>query len=117
MTSTAKHEPDAAQHPTEELRLRRTRVSTAWAVAGGGLVVGLLTLIFILQNDKSQRMTFLWVHFTLPLGVGFLMAAVLGGLLVVLLGMARLFQVRLAAHRHRRAERRATSRRATASPS
>jgi uncharacterized integral membrane protein len=90
--------------PPPDLKLRRTRTSGAWVVVVIALLVGLLVLIFILQNGTRQRMTFLWLHFTVPLGVGFLLAAVLGGLTVVLFGVARITQIRLVAHRHARAE-------------
>ena len=76
----------------------------AWVIAVITLLVGLLMLIFILQNGASQPIAFLWLHFTVPLGVGFLLAGVLGGLLVVLIGIARIGQIRLAARRHARAE-------------
>jgi uncharacterized integral membrane protein len=90
--------------PPPELKVGRTRTSGAWVVVVIALLVGLLMLVFILQNGTSQRMTFLWLHFTVPLGVGFLLAAILGGLLVVLIGVARIAQIRLVARRHARAE-------------
>jgi uncharacterized integral membrane protein len=90
--------------PPPELKVGRTRTSGAWVVVVVALLVGLLMLVFILQNGMSQRMTFLWLHFTVPLGVGFLLAAILGGLLVVLIGVARIAQIRLVARRHARAE-------------
>jgi uncharacterized integral membrane protein len=87
-----------------ELKVGRTRTSGAWVVVIFALLVGLLMLVFILQNGTSQRMAFLWLHFTVPLGVGFLLAAILGGLVVVLIGVARITQIRLVARRHVRAE-------------
>lgn len=95
--------PTAAPH--DELTIGRTRISRAWAAAAVTLVLGLLMLIFILQNGRHERMQFLWMHFTLPLGVALLLAAVGGALLVVLLGIARLTQLRLAARRHRKGGR------------
>ena len=95
--------PTSAPH--DELTIGRTRMSRAWAAAAVTLVLALLMLIFILQNGRDERMRFLWMDFTLPLGVALLLAAVGGGLLVVLLGIARLTQLRLAARRHRKAGR------------
>ena len=87
-----------------ELKVPRTRTSGALVAVVVTLLVGLLMLIFILQNGTSQRMAFLWLHFTVPLGVGFLLAGILGGLLVLLIGIARIAQIRLVARRHARAE-------------
>jgi lipopolysaccharide assembly protein A len=41
---------------------------------------------------------------TLPLGVGLLFAALLGALLVLVAGAARVLQLRVVARRHRRAD-------------
>jgi uncharacterized integral membrane protein len=41
---------------------------------------------------------------TLPLGVGLLFAALLGALLVLVVGVARVLQLRGVARRHRRAD-------------
>jgi uncharacterized integral membrane protein len=95
--------PIAAPH--DELIIGRTRMSRAWAAVAVTLVLALLMLIFILQNGRQERMQFLWMHFSVPLGAALLLAAVGGGLLVVLLGIARLAQLRLAARRHRKAGR------------
>jgi uncharacterized integral membrane protein len=97
---------DPAGEGPEPLDLKRTRASAAWTLAAVGLVTALLLLVFILQNDASADFEFLWMDFSLPLGVAMLLASVVGGLVVVLLGVSRLIQVRLAARRHRRAHAR-----------
>ena len=91
---------------TDSLRLERTRTSTAWIAAGAALAAALCMLIFILQNSQSIQMDFLWVDFSLPLGVTVLLSMVIGGLLVVAIGTARVLQLRLAARRHRTDHRR-----------
>lgn len=95
--------PTRAAH--DELTTGPTRASRLWAAVAVVLLLALLMLVFILQNGRQEQMQFLWMQFTLPLGVALLLAAVGGGLLVILLGVARLSQLRLAARRHRRAER------------
>lgn len=92
-----------------ELAVERTRTATLFAAAAAALVLALLMLVFVLQNDDSQRLEFLWFDFTLPTGVAMLLAAVVGGLIVASLGLGRVLQLRVAARRHRRAGRRATS--------
>jgi len=70
-----------------------------------GTVVALLLLIFILENTKSVKVSFLGAHGNLALGVALLLAAVAGALIVALIGAARMTQLRL---RARRAERTTT---------
>jgi uncharacterized integral membrane protein len=104
MAATGDEQAPTPATPTPELRVERTRTSGALVAALVTLVVGLLMLVFILQNGTRQRIAFLWLHFTVPLGVGFLLAGILGGLLVLLIGIARIAQLRLVARRHVRAE-------------
>ena len=88
---------------TEDLSTGHTRASAAWLAIGVMLLLVLLMLVFVLQNGHRVALEFLWLDFTLPVGVALLLAAVLGGLLVVLVGAARVVQLRLAARRHRKA--------------
>lgn len=81
----------------------RTRVSAAWTAVGAGLVFLVLVVVFILENLQEVRVTFFGAHWTIPLGIDLLLAAVLGGLVVLLVGMARVLQLRMAARRHTRA--------------
>lgn len=82
-----------------------TRTGTAWLMIAFALLLGLLMLVFILQNGDEVALELLWADFRLPLGVAVMLGMVVGGLLVVLVTAARLTQVKLAARRHRRAHR------------
>jgi uncharacterized integral membrane protein len=72
----------------------RTRVSGIWVASIAAVVVLLLLLIFILQNDERVKINIFGANPTLPLGVALLLAAVLGALLVALVGAARVVQLR-----------------------
>jgi uncharacterized integral membrane protein len=72
----------------------RTRVSGIWVASIAAVVVLLLLLIFILQNGESVKINIFGANPTLPLGVALLLAAVLGALLVALIGAARVVQLR-----------------------
>jgi putative membrane protein len=61
-------------------------------------------LVFILQNGQRVRVRFLMVNDMVPLGVALLFAALLGALLVLVAGGARVLQLRGVARRHRRAD-------------
>lgn len=99
-------QPEAGR---DELRLSSTRTSTLWTLVAVGLLLTLLMLIFVAQNSTKMTWEFLWTDFTLAGGLALLLAAVVGGLVVILVGAGRLLQVRLAARRHRRVDRAASA--------
>src|SRR5260370_40427677 len=82
--------------------VRRTRMGGAWVAAALFAVVLLLLLIFILENGQKVDIAYFGAHGHLPLGVALLLAAVLGVLLVVIPGTARIIQLRITARPHRR---------------
>ena len=90
-------EPTLAEHTVEP-----TRTSMVWTMVGTGVVLLVAILVFILQNGQRMRVRFLMVDGTLPLGVALLFAAVLGAMLVLVAGAARVLQLRVVARRHRR---------------
>jgi uncharacterized integral membrane protein len=81
---------------------KRTRGSGIWVVSIAAVVVLLLLLIFILQNGEKVKINIFGANPTLPLGVALLLAAVLGALLVALVGAARMVQVRRTARKARK---------------
>jgi uncharacterized integral membrane protein len=72
-----------------------------WIAAASSAVVLLLLLIFILDNSRKVQISYFGAHGQLPLGVALLFAAVLGVLLAVIPGTARIIQLRVLARRHR----------------
>ena len=80
----------------------RSRLGSTLVASTIGMLLALAMVVFALQNDTRQAFEFLWFDFTLPDGIAMLLAAIFGGLIVALLGLARVFQLRLAARRHRR---------------
>jgi uncharacterized integral membrane protein len=74
----------------------RTRAGGAWKGIAVGLLVVLLMLVFILQNLQRTKLNILWMHLRTPVGVGLLLAAVLGGMVVLFLGGFRMLQLRKA---------------------
>jgi uncharacterized integral membrane protein len=77
----------------------RTRVSGIWVASIAAVLVLLVLLIFILQNGAKVKINIFGANPTLPLGVALLLAAVLGALLVALIGAARVVQLRHTARR------------------
>jgi len=83
----------------------RTRVSGIWVASIAAVVVLLVLLIFILQNGANVKINIFGANPTVPIGVALLLAAVLGALLVALVGAARVVQLRRTARKMARKAR------------
>jgi uncharacterized integral membrane protein len=77
-----------------------TRAGALWTALIAGFLILILLLIFITQNTTSASFQFFVWHWSLPLGVAILLAAVGGGLLTVAVGTARILQLRRVAKKH-----------------
>lgn len=93
------HAPAVDARPKEPA-IGFTRAGALWSSLIAGFLILILLLIFITQNTTSTAFTFLGWHWTLPLGVAILLAAVVGGLITVAVGTARILQLRRAAKKH-----------------
>ena len=106
-------QPGVEAHPPGHRILTLLRIGESGsALVETALVfalVLLLLLIFILENGNKVEISYFGAHGHLPLGVALLMAAVLGILLVVIPGTARIVQLRMTARRHRRSDARVTA--------
>ena len=100
--------PESAtdQSAAPEDAVKFTRAAALWSSLIIGLLVLIVLLIFISQNTEVGTFHFLGWNWTLPLGVALLLAAVGGGLLAVLVGAARIVQLRIAARKNLKAARR-----------
>ena len=78
-----------------------TRAGALWSSLIAGFLILILLLVFITQNTETTAFTFLGWHWHLPLGVAILLAAVVGGLITVAVGTARILQLSRAAKKHR----------------
>lgn len=90
--------PEAEPYPGEQ----HTRLSGAWTALVIGLAALVLILVFILQNLQSVELSFLIFHGHLPLAVALLFAVILGAVIVLAFGGARIAQLRMVARRARR---------------
>lgn len=79
-----------------------TKAAAMWLSLALGFLILIVLLIFIAQNTESAEFAFLGWHWSLPLGVAILFAAVAGGLLTVAVGAVRIFQLRRAAKKNLR---------------
>ena len=92
-------DPAPPQAPTKAVP--RTRIGAAWVGLCTLAVVSIALIAFLLQNTRRVQVTFLWMHGTLPLALGLLIAAVGGVLITLVLGTARITQLRRLARRER----------------
>lgn len=92
-------QPEAATE-RQDSSVLSTRAGAVWTALAVGFLILIVLLIFITQNTASAQFAFLGWGWSLPLGVAILLAAVCGGLITVLVGTARIYQLRRAAKKH-----------------
>jgi uncharacterized integral membrane protein len=91
--------PGEESYPGE----RQTRLSAVWTALAVAIVALAAILVFILQNPRSVELSFLMFHGRLPLAIALLFAMMLGAVIVLASGAARILQLRGVARRARRA--------------
>src|SRR3954466_5181456 len=83
-------------------RAQRTRTSRLWAALIPALVFLVLLIVFIAENGQHVEVKFFGATGHISLALALLIAAVAGAVVVLLIGGARILQLRLAAWRHQR---------------
>ncbi|MFY2861821.1 LapA family protein [Mycobacterium sp. THU-M104] len=92
--------PPQSGAPPKEPAIGFTRAGALWSSLIAGFLILILLLVFITQNTETTALTFLGWRWHLPLGVAILLAAVVGGLITVAVGTARITQLRRAAKKN-----------------
>jgi len=80
---------------------RLTRASAAWVATAVAVLLLVMLIVFILQNSTRVEVHYLGLAGSLPLGMALLIAAVGGGVVVAIAGVARVTQLRMNARRTR----------------
>lgn len=106
--TTAQVGADAPEEPHprggyQELdKIKHSLSARMWTGMIVGALVLIVLLVFVIQNpDSTDFQIFTW-HFTMPLGVAILLAAIAGALITAVVGAVRMFQLRRAAKRAHR---------------
>jgi uncharacterized integral membrane protein len=103
MTAPEPEQTQAQAQPQPQRPARHfpaTRTSRAWWALGAGVFMLLLVVIFMAQNDDKVDVKFLWITaHDVTLAVALFLAAIMGAAVVLLLGAARILQVRRQAKR------------------
>lgn len=92
--SRTKEDTKAQQKKAEQKKVKGSVAGSTWVALIIGALLLILLLVFILQNQQSVRLQmFVWeVNF--PIGVGMLIAAIIGALIMALVGGVRMVQLR-----------------------
>jgi lipopolysaccharide assembly protein A len=75
-------------------RIPRTRTGATWIGLCAAVLAVVALIVFMLQNTSNVEVTFLWMHGTLPLALALLIAAVGATMLAMIVGTARIAQLR-----------------------
>lgn len=106
-SSSRQSQSGSAGAPSSGRPPRMTRASAVWVAVAAALLLLILLIVFMLQNSTKVEVHFLGVTGTIPLGMALLIAAVGGGVVVGIAGVARVTQLRVNARRTRRGTSRA----------
>ena len=82
-------------------QVRGTRTGRVWVGVCAAALITVALIIFMVQNTHTVQVTFLGLTGTTSLALMLLIAAVGGSLLILILGSARILQLRHAVRRRR----------------
>ncbi|MEV5835987.1 lipopolysaccharide assembly protein LapA domain-containing protein [Nocardia sp. NPDC052112] len=85
--------------PSGRKTVTKTRTGQTWVGLIVAALIGIVVLIFILQNLEQQRVDLFFWNFSLPVGILVLLSAIAGALVMALVGGVRIFQLRRAVKR------------------
>jgi uncharacterized integral membrane protein len=72
----------------------RTRTGAAWVGVSAATLIAIALIIFLAQNTRTTEISFLWMTGSTSLAVALLIAAVGSVLLTLIVGTARITQLR-----------------------
>jgi uncharacterized integral membrane protein len=79
----------------------RSKIGTVWIALAAFVIILLLLLIFILQNSERVKIKYFGASGHIGFGVAMLLSAVAGAILTLLVGSARIIQLKLAGKHHK----------------
>ncbi|MFD6389437.1 LapA family protein [Nocardia sp. NPDC055029] len=74
-----------------------SKTGYAWIALLAAALIGIIVLIFIIQNLEKVTVDLLFWHFSLPIGITVLLSVIAGALVMGLVGGVRILQLRHAA--------------------
>jgi putative membrane protein len=73
----------------------------AWVSVCVAALIGIALIVFMAQNTRRVHVSFLWMDTNTPLALALLIAAVAAALLMLIIGTARIIQLRRSVHQQR----------------
>jgi hypothetical protein len=92
--TTDKPQPPKKKGKEASPQVKGSFAGGTWIALIAGALLLILLLVFILQNQQPAEMTLFSWQFTFPTGVGLLLAAIAGALIMALVGGVRMIQLR-----------------------
>ncbi|QDZ42822.1 lipopolysaccharide assembly LapA domain-containing protein [Corynebacterium sp. sy039] len=86
--------PVPAPEKHQKTKVKSSFAGGTWVALIVGALLLIVLLIFIMQNQQAVKMSFIAWSFSFPAGVGFLLAAIGGALIMALVGGTRILQLR-----------------------
>lgn len=96
------HRPEPTSAPAKRAKpdaLTRSRTGYTWIGLLAAALLGIVLLIFIIQNLDQAQVNLLFWDFSLPLGITVLLSVIAGALVMGLVGGVRILQLRHAARK------------------
>jgi uncharacterized integral membrane protein len=87
--------------PSVHSQVPATRVGAAWVAICTVTLLLVVLIVFMLQNTRDVEVTLLWMHGSLPLALALLIASVGTAIATMVVGAARITQLRRQSRRHR----------------
>lgn len=82
------------QHKRAHQNVKGSVAASTWAALIIGALVLILLLVFILQNQTEAQLVFFGWEWSFPIGIGMLIAAIAGALIMAMVGIVRMTQLR-----------------------
>lgn len=95
-------QPDAGAAVSGRKGPKNTLAGRVWVAIVCAAILLVLLIIFIAQNSESVKISFLGTHGHLSLALALLIATVVGILITLLVGSARIVQLTLEVRKHRK---------------
>ena len=91
-----------AHQPETVGGVRHTRMSAVWTATAVAVLLGVVLIALIVQNTQKVQIKFFGASGHISLVVDLLAAAIIGALIVLVVGISRITQLRLSARRRSR---------------
>lgn len=93
-TEVATPQTPAPHSPAPKAKVRGSLAGGTWVALIFGTLLMIVLLIFILQNQQQVDLNLFAWSFQVPAGVGFLLAAIAGALIMAIVGGVRMLELR-----------------------